>query len=331
MNRRTLVFALAFGALAGPFVTSEALQARKAWRVATLVPGPPDCRITPVGQAFQAALQSLGYTNGQNLTIERRCYDEKGQPPLPDAAAATLSAGADVIVVWGSPRAVHAVKAQTITIPIVFVNVPDPVGAGLVSSLGHPGGNVTGITSLGAELETKRVELLKEALPHLTQLGVLVNIGSATYPEYHRAATDAAQKLRVKLHAFEVQSADQLESVFSAMTGQRIEAVLVPFDVFFWTHRNRIVALAGQKRLPAMFYLRAFVELGGLLSYSPSLIDVSRRAAVYVQKILHGARPADLPVEEPTAFELVINLKTAKALGLTIPQLLLLRADQLIQ
>ncbi|HEY4775234.1 MAG TPA: ABC transporter substrate-binding protein [Xanthobacteraceae bacterium] len=224
-----------------------------------------------------------------------------------------------------------AARQATSTIPIVMADGADPVGFGLVKSLSHPGGNVTGLTNFAEELASKQLDVMRELLPHLARVAVLINIVNPLHVPQWRETQNAAARAAVVLVPFEIRSPDQLQQAFAAFTQARAEALLVPPDITFGTHRRRIADLATAARLPAIFFNRQSVEDGGLMSYGPNPVENYRRAATFADKILKGAKPADLPVERPTRIELVINLKTAKALGLTIPPTLLARADEVIE
>jgi putative ABC transport system substrate-binding protein len=279
--------------------------------------------------AFIQGLRDLGYVEGRNITIEHRS-SEGHYERLPELAAELARLKVDVIVVPASQNA-FAAKQATRTIPIVMTGDPDPVGAGLVVSLARPGGNVTGLSMLSPEMVGKELELLKEIVPRVSRVAILVNPTNPTQTLWLGHAKVAARTLGVELQALEARGPDNFERAFAAMTRERAGALFVVADGMFLLHRTRIVGLAAKHRLPAMYALRGFVDAGGLVVYGASLSDNSRRAATYVDKILKGANPADLPIEQPTKLELVINLKTAKALGLTIPPSVLLRADEVIQ
>jgi putative ABC transport system substrate-binding protein len=236
----------------------------------------------------------------------------------------------DIIVTQGTPAA-QAVKRMTSTIPIVMATSGDPVGIGLVASLARPGGNVTGNSILGPDLIGKRLELLKEILPDVSRIAVLSNPTNPMYAFHMRAAGAAAKTLGIALQVLEVRGPDDFEHAFQAATSGRAGAHLVLGDPVLTAHRTRLANLAASSRLPAFYELSGFAEAGGLANYGPSLPEMFRRAAVYVDKILRGAKPADLPIEQPSKFELVINIKTAKALGLTVPQSVLARADRLLE
>jgi putative ABC transport system substrate-binding protein len=284
-------------------------------------------------QAFQQGLRELGYVEGQNIRIEYRYTDValRGHPELfPRLAAELVQLKPDVLVVSVTDAALAA-KNATRTIPIVMVSVPDPVAAGLVASLARPGGNITGLSRETRDLVGKDLQLLKEVLPGTVRVGVLGNLTEPLNAAMVSDAKEAAKLLGVQLKIVEAGGPAQLEGAFSALHIERVGAVLVLGGAGFYLDRTRIADLALRNRLPSMFQNREFVEAGGLLSYAPSTSANYRRAAFFVDRILKGAKPADLPVEQPTKFELVINLKTAKALAITIPQSVLVRADELIQ
>jgi putative tryptophan/tyrosine transport system substrate-binding protein len=249
---------------------------------------------------------------------------------LPELVAELVQLKVDVIVVLTAEAALAA-KQGTRAIPIVAVNPADAVAIGLVASLARPGGNVTGLSYLGSELIGKQMELLKEAVPNLSRVAVLSNPANPTHAPRLREANSAAQALRVKLEPIEARTPSDVDKAFASMTRARVGGVLVLSDPMFTFESGRLTRLASKSSLPAMYGLREHVAAGGLMSYGPDFPDLSRRAAYFVDKILKGAKPSDLPVEQPTKFELVINLKTAKALGLTIPQSLMQRADEVIQ
>jgi len=283
----------------------------------------------PFVQVFDQGLRELGYTDGQNIVIEQISWADRDEE-LPILAAELVRRKIDVLVAGTTPRALAARNATT-TIPIVMVNVADPVATGLVVSLARPGGNVTGLSRVSLDLIGKNLELLREAAPVVTRLAVLVNPTHALHPALLNSAKHTAALLTLKLEPVEAAAPKELEHAFSVIARKRVNALLVLPDGMFWGERRRIADFALTSRLPSMFGNTEHAEAGGLMSYAPSSLEPYRRAAYYVDKILKGAKPADLPVEQPTKFELVINLKTAKALGLTIPQTLLLRADQLIE
>jgi putative tryptophan/tyrosine transport system substrate-binding protein len=298
------------------------------------VPEPRPARIAAaaphgVADRFEAALGDLGWIAGKNVVIDYRFADNRIER-LPDLAAELVRLKADVIVA-GANAAVTAAKNATLTIPIVMFLAVDPVGSGLVASLARPGGNVTGLTSTaGTEIFGKQLQILKSAFPRVSRVGVLVNEASPLYARLSREIEAATQALGLQPQMVVVRGAADFEGAFAKLTAARVDAVFVSADSMFYQHRVRLAQLVAKTRLPAMWGLREYAQVGGLMAYSADLDDLARRAAPFVDKILKGAKPADLPIEQPTKFELVINLKTAKVLGLTIPPSLLLRADQVI-
>ena len=330
MNRRTsgLIIALVLGLLAAPLAAARQ-QAGKIPRIGWLSPRPPPSESEPFPQAFRGGLRELGWVEGQNIAMEYR-WAEGRYERLPVLAAELVRLEVDVIVALVTPAALAAQHA-TRTIPIVMVGVHDPVRSGLVASLARPGGNVTGLSLLSPALVGKQLEFLKEVLPTVSRVAVLWNPASPGHVLMIREAEVAGQALGVQLHLLEARGPDEFDSAFAAMTSAGVGALLVLGDTIFSVHRTRLVALAAQSRLPAMYATRVHVEVGGLIGYGVSAPGQFRRAATYVDKILKGAKPADLPVEQPMKFDLVINLKTAKALGITMPPSLLLLADEVIQ
>jgi putative ABC transport system substrate-binding protein len=274
-------------------------------------------------------LRELGYVEGQNLTVEYR-WGDGDAARLPALAAELVRLRVDVLVATSNPAILAATQA-TRSIPIVFTASSDPVATGLVASLAHPGGNVTGLSLVTPELSGKRLQLLREALPQLTRVALLWDAGHVGMADRVRETETAARQLGVTLRVEWVQDPAGLDRAFAALAQARPDAFLTTVEPFTVRHRQRIVDFAAQHRLPAMYEEREFVDAGGLMAYGPSLAANYRRAATYMDKLLRGAKPADLPVEQPTKFELVLNLKTAKALGLTIPQSILLRADEVIR
>ena len=325
--RKAFIVGLAIGLVAAPLAAS-AQQPAKVPRVGYIGSVGPTVG-APILEAFRQGLRDLGYVEGQNIAIESR-WAEGRVERFPDLAAELVRLKLDVFVVTSTPGALAA-KQATSTIPIVMLAVDDPVGVGLVASLARPGGNVTGLTNFAVALRAKSLELLKEVVPEVTRVAVLSEPAYVLHATYMRETEVAAQALAVKLQLLGVRSANELESAFAAIVRDRAGALLVMPTPLTVEHARRIVGLAGKSRLPAIYAFRRHVEDGGLMSYGTSSLDQNRRAATYVDKILKGAKPADLPVEQPTRFELVINLKTAKALGLTFPQSILIRADQVIQ
>lgn len=304
-------------------LTAEAQQAGKVNRIGFLRVGPPP---TTFIEGFRQGLRELGYLEGQNITIEYGLARSAGE--VPDVAAELVRLKVDVLVASGTPSVLPARNA-TSTIPVVFVAAIDPVATGVITSLARPGGNVTGVTAMHADVTGKRLELLKELLPKLSRIAVLVRATSPATAQYVKEAELAARTLGAQLQVLAVRDPRDFEGAFSAAQGA--SALLQVDDAVFTAHRTQIAELALKNRLPTMSGLSEMVEAGGLIAYGPHYGDLYRRAATHVHKILKGAKPADLPVEQPTRFELVINLKTAKALGLTIPPSVLVRADQVIQ
>jgi ABC-type uncharacterized transport system substrate-binding protein len=331
VNRRAFISTAAGGLLAVPFA-AEAQQAAKVTRIGYLA---ANLAASPhLQQAFLQGLRDLGYVEGRNLVIEYRDAEEKVER-LPALAAELVALKVDVIVTEAGTTGVPlAAKQATRIIPIVFTATADPVGSGLVISLARPGGNVTGLSTLVAELVGKRLELLTQAVPGVGQVAILRLpgvLGERTEKEMLTGADVAARGLGVRLQFVEARGPADFDRAFSDMTRARAGALTVLPSNMFLRERRRLVDLAARSRLPAVYPLREFVDAGGLMAYGPNLADLSRRAATYVDEILKGAKPGELPVEQPTKFDLVINLKTAKALGLTIPPSLLQRADQVIE
>jgi putative ABC transport system substrate-binding protein len=309
----------------GGKVAGEAQQAGKVYRIGVLHLTPDLLRM----EAFRDGLSKLGYIEGQDIAILDRLAEGKVHR-LPELAAELVRLKVDVIVTGGATTT-YAAKQATSTIPIVMAADDSPVEDGFVVSLRRPGTNITGLTTLSRELNGKRLALLKEAIPRIARVAVLSNPANRSSGPGLSTTKAAAQSMGLQLVPIEVRGPDEFESAFSAIAKARAQALILGHqDPIFHVHAQRIAGLALKRRLPAVFYLKDFAEHGGLISYAPSYTDMFRRAAVYVDKILKGARPGELPIEQPTKFELVINLKTAKALGLTIPQSVLLRADRAI-
>lgn len=284
---------------------------------------------TPHLEAFRRGLREHGWIDGQNMVIEVR-YAEGRQDRLPELAADLVRLKVDIIFASTTPSALAAKQATT-TIPIVIGFVADPVGSGLVPRLARPGGNITGWTHLaGVELNAKRLEILKEAVPEAARIAALWNPANPIHGPSLKVIEAAARRLKVQLHAMAVRDPQNLQGAFSAMTQERVQALTVPPDGMFLAHQARIIDLAATHRIPAMYGVRELAGAGGLMAYGVNLPEMYRHGAFFVDRILKGAKPGDLPVEQPTKFELIINLTTAKALGLRIPQSLLIRADQLI-
>jgi len=329
IDRRAVISCAPLSLLSAP-LAAQAQSARNVRTVGFLGPPPSAGGLV---QAFQQGLRDLGYVEGQNIKIEYRYTDValQGHPELfPRLAAELVRLKPDVLVVSVTEAALAA-KNATSTIPIVMVSVPDPVGAGLVASLARPGGNATGLSRQTRDIIGKTFQLLKEALPEASRVDLLANPTDPLSSAMVAEAKEGAKSLGVQLKIVEARAPTELEAAFSTMRADRAGAILVVGGAGFYLNRTQIVDLALRNRLPSVFQNREFVEAGGLLSYAPSTVANYRRAAFFVDKILKGTKPADLPVEQPSKYELVINLKTAKALGLTIPPSLLQRADQVIE
>jgi putative ABC transport system substrate-binding protein len=324
-----LIATLALFILMAPLAT-EAQQATTVCRIGRLSPGSPHL-VAHLWEVFQQGLRELGYVEGQNLVIEDR-YAEGSEERLRVLAAELVRLKVDVIVTEGG-AAIRAAQHATHTIPIVMAATSDPVGQGFVASLAHPGGNITGLSFLEAELPGKRLEILKETVPQSTRIAVLINPAYPAYETTMHNLTGAARVLGLHLQVVEVRRAEELDDAFAAMTHTGADAVIVIGDaVVLNSERGRVVAdLAVKSRLPVVYSFREWVVAGCLMSYGASRPVVYRQAAIYVDKVLKGANPAELPVEQVTTFELVINLKTAHALGLTIPPRLLFQADEVIR
>jgi putative tryptophan/tyrosine transport system substrate-binding protein len=324
MNRKVFCAGVLLFALCLP---AEAQQAKKLPRIGYLIAGSPSST-TAQREAFRQGLRDLGYIEGQNIVVEHR-YAE-GVAEFPNLAKELVRLKVDVIVASSTPAALAANKA-TQTIPIVFTSVGDPVGTGVVASLARPGGNVTGLSNLTPELAGKQMEVLKEAFPKISHVAVLWETANAGNAVSLREMKVAAEALQVTLEPVEFRSPDDFEHAFSAIKREHASALIVLRSPVIRTHRTQIVDLATKSRLPAMYPDRELVDAGGLMSYGPNPFDASRGAARYVDKILKGAKPADLPVEQAMKVEFVINLKTAKQIGLTIPPEVLARANRLIK
>jgi putative ABC transport system substrate-binding protein len=328
-NRRRLLVALGAGALGAP-LACFAQQPGKVWRVGFL-----SARSRPVSLdsdeygGFPQGMRELGYVEGKNLLIEWR-YAEGKYERLPELLAELVRLKVDAIVAPGSP-VISAAQKVTTTVPIVVVNAQDPVGSGLIKSLAHPGGNITGLSSLAVDISPKHLEMLLGMVPKLTHVAVLVNFDNPSHPVTLKNVQAAAQKANVKVLPVEARTTPEIEKAFSAMAREKAGAVIVARDALFLQQARQIAELAAKHRLPTISGIREHIEAGGLMTYGPNSTDSFRRAATYVDKILKGAKPGDLPVEQPTKFDLFINRKTAKALGLTIPQSLLIIADKVIE
>ena len=331
-NRRKLVIALSLAGTAVRLLTAgtaaRAQQPAKVPRIAILA-GSSAAGESPRVEAFRQGLRDLGYAEGKNIALEYRYADARFDR-LPALADELIRLKVDVLVVSTTP-AVRAAKNATRTIPIVFFGVYDPVAAGMVDSLARPGGNVTGFTNIATTLAGKRLELLKETVPNLARVALLYDPKSPAAAPQWRESQDRARELGLQLHSMAVSSADKLEAAFEEAAKVRSNALAVAADPLANANRKQIADLATKARLPAIYPWSEFVENGGLMSYGPNFAAVGRDVARYVDKILKGTKPADLPVEQPAKFELVINLGTAKTLGLTIPPVVLMRAERMIK
>ena len=322
--RRPRLAAVAFGGMPG----AGAQQQGKTYRVGLLGSGSASVHAYRV-EALRSGLRDLAYVEGKNTVIEQRWAEGK-HDRLSELAAELVHLKVDVLVAGGTPATKAAMQA-TITIPIVMVGTGEPLQTGLVAGLARPGGNVTGLTQLGAEVASKRLQILKETVPNLSRVAFLWNRSNASHLPYFKELQAAARELKLTVQSIEAQEPHDVERALTDMMRERPDGLIVTADSAHELRQAWIVDFTAKRRLPALYQLREYVEVGGLMSYGASITEQYRRAATYVDKILKGAKPADLPVEQPTTFELVINAKTAKALGLTIPQSLLLRADQVIQ
>ena len=319
-----VIVALALGILAAPLAAGA--QRSEVPRIGVLN---QHTAPNPQVEAFKESLRALGWIDGQNVGMEYRYANDKLER-LPQLAAELVQLKVDIIVTGGE-AGIRAAREATRTIPIVMALSGDPVGTGLVASLARPGGNVTGLSLLNLELGGKRLALLKEAVPKVSRVAVLWNAANPVKALELKSTQDAAEVLGVRLTSVEIRKPTDFASAFAAIARARPNGLIPLVEVITMAHRREIGEFALKNRLPMMAELREFAEAGGLMTYGPSQLDLYRRAATYVDKILKGAKPADLPVEQPTKFELVINLKTAKALGLTIPPAVLARADEVIQ
>jgi putative ABC transport system substrate-binding protein len=280
-------------------------------------------------KAFLESMRELGYVEGRNVFVDYR-WAEGSHEKLGVFARELIRLKPAVIMTSGTPASL-ALKEETRQIPVVLLGVGDPIGAGLVATLARPGGNMTGLSLNGVEIAGKRVELLRDVVPGLARVGVLANPTNASVASMVREIDVAVRTLGLQSQALEVRGPDDFKNAFDVAVKRRVGGIIALEDPLTVVHRTTITALASERHLPAIYGLKQFVEAGGLMSYAPSYVDIYRRAAIFVDKILRGASPADLPVEEPTKFELVVNLKVARSLGLSIPRSLLLRADHLIE
>ena len=324
MRLRTLGLVAIFTLSLAVTPAAAAQPAGKVWRLGLIA-------VTHTGgeDVLFQRLRELGYVEGGNLAVERR-YSEGRAERFTEFAAELVRLKVDIIIVQTTPAAL-AVKNATKTIPVVFPVAIDPVGAGVVASLARPEGNITGLATKARELVAKRLQLFKEAIPNLSRIGVLWNAANPAYAQLWKDAQDTARALGITLQSQEVRGPADFERIFAAMRRERPHGLLFVSDALILQHAEHIVDFVTQRRIPSMFDQTGLVVAGGLMSYAPHGVDLWRRGAVLVDKIFKGARPADLPFEQPTKFELTINLKTAKALGLTIPPAVLLRADRVIE
>ena len=327
IRRREFITALGGAAVAWP-MAARAQQPQRMRRIGRLSPLSVAAE-APMLAGLRQGLNELGWIEGQNFAFELR-FADGNLDRLPQLADELVREKVDVIVTGSSPGA-SAAKNATSTIPIVMVTTGNPVQGGLIATLARPGGNVTGVTALGQVLNAKRLELLKEAVPSLKRVAILTNPASPYTDPFLQESEAAVHALGIEVRVLEAREPHDLERAFETIVNEHAEALMVLADPMFITHRRRIVELAAKNRLPSVFGERGSVHAGGLIFYGASLPDMYRRAATYVDKILKGAKPADLPVEQPTAFELAINLKTAKVLGLELPWFLQQRADEVIE
>jgi putative ABC transport system substrate-binding protein len=330
MTRRSFI-ALLGGAAAASILPPPAAQAQRAgkvWRLGVLEVISPAMNAANY-DALRKGLRDLGYVEGRNLTIEYRSADGRTER-FPELAAELVSLKVDAIVTRGT-LAVLAAKNATATIPIVMAAIGEPLLTGVVASLARPGGNVTGLSAFTLDLLAKRVEILREAVPGLTRIAFLHNMANPIARPQWEVLAPAAPALGIELRLLDVRNREDLERAFATAVAERVDALVIGNDTVTQTNRRQVVELAARHRLPAMYLAREFVDAGGLMTYGASYSDLYRRAATFVDKILKGAKPADLPVEQPTRFELVVNLKTAKALGVVISEAFLLRADEVIE
>jgi len=325
MDRRAFIGRVAGGLLAAP-LAARAQQAGKVYRIGILETIPAAQNAANL-DALRKRLRDLGYAEGRSLVIEYRSADGRAER-FPALASELVRLKVDLIVTRGTPAA-KAAKSATGTIPVVMAATGEPLA--VVASLARPGGNITGVTTFSTELTAKRIELLKELVPSLSRVALLHNMGNPVAPPEWEETKTAARSLGLQAELLDVRSQDDLGRAFELAVRQHVDALLIGIDGLTQMHQQTIVDLAARNRLPAVYPAREFVEAGGLIAYAVNYPDLYFRAASLIDKIFKGAKPAELPVEQPTKFELVINLKTAKVLGLTIPQSVLLRADELIQ
>src|SRR6516165_6627539 len=323
MRRREFITLLG-GVASWPLAASA--QQPKVWRIGVLAPVPP----TPVMlSAFRDSLRGRGYVEGQNLSIDVRWPQETFEHD-PSPVAELINSNVDVIVAWATPTVI-AVRRATSTIPIVMVGIGDPVSSGLIASLARPGGNITGLSIISVDLSAKLMELFAELVPGMKRIGVVHNPNNSGVTMMLRETEDAVRRLNMQVQVVDAQTSDEFDRAFAQLSAKSVDGVVVLSNPTVIEHSRRIAKLAQSARLPTAFQRRENVDAGGLFSYGPDLNNQFRQAAFYVDRIFKGEKPADLPVQAPTKFELVINLKTAKALGLTVPLIMQMTADELIE
>jgi putative ABC transport system substrate-binding protein len=327
MRRRRFITLLGGAAVVWPFA-AHAQQPSRVYRIGILETVPAGLNVANLAD-LRRGLQEHGYVEGRNLQIEYRSAEGRADQ-FPELAAELVRIGVDLIVTRGTPAA-KAAKAATATIPVVMAAIGEPLGVGVVASLARPGGNVTGLSAFVTELSGKRIELLKEAFPFIARVGFLQNIGNPVSPPQWEAIQAAAKALGLSAELFDVRSDRDIAGAFAIIAARRVDALSVGIDALTQANAKMIVDLAAEHKLLTAYPAREFVDVGGLLSYGPSYPDLYFRAAGLIDKIFKGAMPGDLPVQQPVKFELVVNLRTAKALGLTIPESFLLRTDEVIE
>jgi len=327
MNRRAFLCGLTLGTLSAP-LAAEAQQAGKMYRIGLLGPVRAE-QAEPYIAVFRHRMREHGWIEGKHFALEIRMAEGKPER-LPDLAGELVRSKVAVIVAWSTP-AITAAKNASATIPIVMASGADPVGAGLVTSLSRPGGSITGVSQLEGEVSRKYLQLVREVVPRLSRIGVLIDPSNRGDLITLGAIRATSKTMGLKAEAVGARNLAEIDSAFVSLKNHRVEAVIVSSSGVNYVNRKRIVELVAKSRLPALYGVADFAKDGGLMSYGADLLDLTRKAVDYVDKILKGAKPSDLPVEQPTKFELVINLKTAKALGLTIPQSLLIGADEVIE
>jgi putative ABC transport system substrate-binding protein len=328
MRRRDFIMLVSGAVAAWPLAAWAQQLTDKVWRVGMLETAPPEASAANMA-AFLKGLRELGYVVGQNLTIEYRSSDGHNER-LPDLASDLVRLNVDLIVLRGTPQAV-AVKNATSTIPVVMATVADPVGSGIIASLAKPGGNITGLSSFVTELSGKRVELLKELVPEATRIAIMTNFSNPATTTQWEAEQAAARALAVEIRRFDVRNDSEVSRAVEAAVDDKIKALAVAVDTVTSTNRRQIIDLAAHYKMPAIYSDGVFVDEGGLMSYGVSYPQLYYRAASFVDKIFKGAKPGDIPVEQPTTLELVVNLKTAKTLGLAVPLTLLVAANRVIE